>query len=145
MTVKESKLANSSVYFTPTNKSLHQTPYRSTPLLTPPSSERLADSPSSPDRLLLLAPSTSPLFLTSHIINCSSSSNSRFYTTNISINPTNPSINPRHRSSILPLCLHKTMSMSPRLLRHRHKLISLLVDCRRRSLRSRRSRLSKQI
>ena len=37
--VKESKSANSSVYFTPTSKSLHQTPYRSTPLLTPPSSE----------------------------------------------------------------------------------------------------------
>src|SRR5258706_13578969 len=36
---KETKSANSSVYFTPTSKSLHQTPYRSTPLLTPPSSE----------------------------------------------------------------------------------------------------------
>jgi len=37
--VKETKSSNSSVYFTPTSKSLHQTPYRSTPLLTPPSSE----------------------------------------------------------------------------------------------------------
>lgn len=36
---KETKSANSSVYFTPNSKSLHQTPYRSTPLLTPPSSE----------------------------------------------------------------------------------------------------------
>ena len=39
ITLKETKSANSSVYFTPTGKSLHQTPYRSTPLLTPPSSE----------------------------------------------------------------------------------------------------------
>jgi len=39
MSVKETKSANSSVYFTPTSKSHHQTPYRSTPLLTPPSSE----------------------------------------------------------------------------------------------------------
>lgn len=39
ISAKETKSANSSVYFTPTSKSLHQTPYRSTPLLTPPSSE----------------------------------------------------------------------------------------------------------
>jgi hypothetical protein len=37
--IKDTRSANSSVYFTPTSKSLHQTPYRSTPLLTPPSSE----------------------------------------------------------------------------------------------------------
>jgi len=39
ISVKETKSANSSAYFTPTSKSFHQTPYRSTPLLTPPSSE----------------------------------------------------------------------------------------------------------
>ena len=39
MPIKEARSANSSVYFTPTGRSLHQTPYRSTPLLTPPSSE----------------------------------------------------------------------------------------------------------
>jgi hypothetical protein len=38
MSVKETGSANSSVYFTPTSRLLHQTPYRSTPLLTPPSS-----------------------------------------------------------------------------------------------------------
>jgi hypothetical protein len=39
MPANESKSANSSIYFTPTSKSHLQTPYRSTPLLTPPSSE----------------------------------------------------------------------------------------------------------
>ena len=43
--VKETKSANSSVYFTPASKSLHQTPYRSTPLLTPPSSEERPSLP----------------------------------------------------------------------------------------------------
>jgi len=45
ITVKETKSANSSVYFTPTSKSLYQTPYRSTPLLTPPSSEERPSLP----------------------------------------------------------------------------------------------------
>jgi hypothetical protein len=45
ISVKETKSANSSVYFTPTSKSLHQTPYRSTPLLTPPSSEERPSLP----------------------------------------------------------------------------------------------------